>query len=150
MPGGHEQYVTEPGTSHKTVTYCYYWELITEDWWAGFDDRIWVVSPMLLFDPDNFLGVLGSDRQVDANDQLLQRRFSAQIGDRLIEGKAKRLKNLLIFVNQLQSNGLITGSDASSTMAITVYKIMMIIMFIGIHKQKDGKIRLLFVMVLEI
>lgn len=89
----------------------YYWELITEDWWAGFDERIWVVSPMLLFDPDNFLGVLGSDRQVDANDQLLQRRFNAQIGDRLIEGKAKRFKEFVDYCNQLQSEGFIVGSN---------------------------------------
>lgn len=89
----------------------YYWELITEDWWAGFDERIWVVSPMLLFDPDNFLGVLGSDRQVDANDQLLQRRFNAQQGDRIIEGKAKRFKEFVDYCNQLQSEGLIVGSE---------------------------------------
>ena len=89
----------------------YYWELITEDWWAGFDERIWVVSPMLLFDPDNFLGVLGSDRQVDANDQLLQRRFNAQQGDRLIEGKAKRFKEFVDYCNQLQAEGLIVGSQ---------------------------------------
>ena len=88
-----------------------YWELITEDWWAGFDERIWVVSPMLLYDPDYFLGVLGSDRLVDENDQLLNRRFDANRGDRLIEGKAKRFKEFVDYCNQLQTQGFIEGSD---------------------------------------
>jgi len=88
-----------------------YWELITEDWWAGFDERIWVVSPMLLFDPDYFLGVLGSDRLVDENDQLLNRRFDANRGDKLIEGKAKRFKEFVDYCNQLQTQGFIQGSD---------------------------------------
>ena len=88
-----------------------YWELITEDWWAGFDERIWVVSPMLLYDPDYFLGVLGSDRLVDENDQLINRRFDANRGDRLIEGKAKRFKEFVEHCNQLQTQGFIQGSD---------------------------------------
>ena len=88
-----------------------YWELITEDWWAGFDERIWVVSPMLLFDPDYFLGVLGSDRLVDENYQLLNRRFDGNRGDKLIEGKAKRFKEFVVHCNQLQTQGFITGSD---------------------------------------
>ena len=89
----------------------YYWTLITEDWWAGFDERIWVVSPMLLTDPDYFLGVLGSDRLVDENDQLLNRRFNANLGDRIIEGKKNRFNEFVNYCNQLQTEGLITGSE---------------------------------------
>jgi hypothetical protein len=39
-----------------------YWELHTENWWDGMDERIWVYSPMLLAPPSTFLGVLGEDR----------------------------------------------------------------------------------------
>jgi hypothetical protein len=66
---------------------------------------------MLLFDPDYFLGVLGSDRLVDENDQLLNRRFDANRGDKLIEGKAKRFKEFVNYCNQLQTQGFIQGSD---------------------------------------
>jgi hypothetical protein len=88
-----------------------YWELITDDWWAGFDNRIWVVTPMLLFDPDYFLGVLGSDKLVDENDQPLQRKFNSRRGDKLIYGKAKRFQEFVNYCNQLQTQGFIQGSD---------------------------------------
>ena len=88
-----------------------YWELITDDWWAGFDNRIWVVTPMLLFDPDYFLGVLGSDKLVDENDQPLRRKFNSRRGDKLIYGKAKRFQEFVNYCNQLQTQGFITGSD---------------------------------------
>ena len=42
-----------------------YWELITVNFWDGMDERLWVVSPMLLIDPDYFLGILGEDRYVN-------------------------------------------------------------------------------------
>ena len=88
----------------------YYWELETEDWWTGFDDRVWVVAPMLIQDPDNFLGILGSDRYVDANGQLLNRRFDGRQGDYIINGKAVRFKEFINHCNQMQSQGL---TDAS-------------------------------------
>ena len=90
----------------------YYWELETEDWWSGFDNRVWVVAPMLIQDPDSFLGILGTDRYVDANGELLNRRFDGRQGDYIINGKAVRFKEFIAHCNQMQSQGLIGGSDA--------------------------------------
>jgi hypothetical protein len=89
----------------------YYWELETGDWWKGFDDRVWVVAPMLLTDPDNFLGILGSDRYVDKDGKLLNRKFDGKIGDYIIYGKAVRFKEFIRHCNQMQSQGLIGGSS---------------------------------------
>lgn len=89
----------------------YYWELETEDWWSGFDNRVWVVAPMLIQDPDNFLGILGSDRYVDANGELLNRQFDSRRGDYIISGKAVRFKEFISYCNSMQSQGLIGGSD---------------------------------------
>ena len=89
----------------------YYWELETEDWWTGFDSRVWVVAPMLITDPDNFLGILGSDRYVDANGELINRRFDATRGDYIIYGKATRFKEFINYCNSLQREGLIGGSS---------------------------------------
>ena len=89
----------------------YYWELETQDWWSGFDDRVWVVAPMLIQDPDNFLGILGSDRYVDKDGQLLNRKFDGKKGDYIIYGKSKRFKEFIGYCNQMQSQGLIGGSS---------------------------------------
>ena len=89
----------------------YYWELETQDWWAGFDDRVWVIAPMLITDPDNFLGILGSDRYVDKDGQLINRKFDGKKGDYIIYGKAVRFKEFINHCNQMQSQGLIGGSD---------------------------------------
>ena len=89
----------------------YYWELETGDWWSGFDDRVWVVAPMLIQDPDNFLGILGSDRYVDKDGQLINRKFDGKKGDYIIYGKAVRFKEFINHCNQMQSQGLIRGSD---------------------------------------
>ena len=89
----------------------YYWELETEDWWAGFDDRVWVIAPMLITDPDNFLGILGSDRYVDKDGQLINRKFDGKKGDYIIYGKAIRFREFINHCNQMQSQGLIGGSS---------------------------------------
>jgi hypothetical protein len=89
----------------------YYWELETEDWWSGFDSRIWVVSPMLLTDPDNFLGILGTDKYVDKNGELINRKFDPKKGDYIIRGKSQRFKEFINYCNSLQTQGLIGGSD---------------------------------------
>lgn len=88
----------------------YYWELLTEDWWSGFDSRIWVVSPMLLTDPDNFLGILGSDRYVDKDGELLNRKFDSNKGDYIINGKAQRFNEFVNYCNGLQTEGFINSS----------------------------------------
>lgn len=89
----------------------YYWELETEDWWSGFDSRVWVVAPSLLQDPDNFLGILGSDRYVDSNGELLTRKFDSKQGDYIIYGKSQRFKEFINYCNSMQSQGLIDGSS---------------------------------------
>ncbi len=90
----------------------FYWALETEDWWSGFDSRVWVVSPMLLTDPDYFLGILGSDRYVDVNGELLlNRRFDANRGDYVIYGKKERFNEFINWCNQRQSEGTIIGSE---------------------------------------
>jgi hypothetical protein len=89
----------------------YYWELETEDWWAGFDSRVWVVAPMLLTEPDSFLGILGSDKYVDSNGNLIQRKFNPDLGDYIIRGKSARFKEFINFCNSLQREGLINSSD---------------------------------------
>lgn len=89
----------------------YYWELETEDWWSGFDNRVWVVAPMLIQDPDNFLGILGTDRYVDKDAKLLNRKFDGKKGDYIIYGKSFRFKEFINYCNQMQSQGLIGGSS---------------------------------------
>lgn len=89
----------------------YYWELETEDWWSGFDDRVWVVAPMLLQDPDNFLGILGTDKYVDKDGQLINRKFDGKKGDYIIYGKSKRFKEFINYCNSMQTQGLIGGSN---------------------------------------
>jgi hypothetical protein len=89
----------------------YYWELETEDWWSGFDNKVWVVAPMLIQDPDNFLGILGSDRYVDNDGELLTRKFDSKKGDYIIYGKSQRFKEFINYCNQMQSQGIIKGSD---------------------------------------
>ena len=89
----------------------FYWELLTEDWWAGFDNRVWVVSPMLLSDPDNFLGILGSDKYVDKDGELINRKFDTKKGDYVIKGKAIRFNEFVNYCNSLQTEGIISGSS---------------------------------------
>jgi hypothetical protein len=89
----------------------YYWEILTEDWWSGFDSRVWVVSPMLLIDPDNFLGILGSDRYVDKDGELINRKFDSKKGDYIISGKAQRFNEFVNYCNTLQTEGYLTTSD---------------------------------------
>ena len=91
----------------------YYWELLTEDWWTAFDNRLWIVSPMLLTDPDNFLGILGADRYVDKDGNLItNRKFDAKKGDYIIKGKSQRFEEFVNYCNSLQTQGLINSSDA--------------------------------------
>ena len=90
----------------------YYWELETEDWWSGFDNRVWVVAPMLIQDPDNFLGILGSDRYVDKDGELINRKFDGSKGDYIIYGKAQRFMEFIRHCNQMQSQGFINTSEA--------------------------------------
>ena len=52
----------------------YYWTLISEDWWSSFPFEVWVYSPMLLKNPDSFLGYLGENRFVDENDEEVSKK----------------------------------------------------------------------------
>lgn len=88
----------------------HYWELLTENWWVGFSNDLWVSAPMLLNNPDSFLGVNGEDRYVDDEgdevdrkdyDNFLNKKDSAkQI--RFIEGYKKRFQPFVDFCNLVQ------------------------------------------------
>lgn len=89
-----------------------YWKLLTEDYWDGLDERIWVVSPMLLYNPDYFLGILGSDRCVDKDNNLKDSgKCDEKLGDRIVEGKRILFKPFVNYCNNLQSQKILVGTD---------------------------------------
>jgi hypothetical protein len=67
---------------------------------------------MLIQDPDNFLGILGSDRYVDKDGELINRKFDGSKGDYIIYGKAQRFMEFIRHCNQMQSQGFINTSEA--------------------------------------
>jgi len=70
----------------------FYWHLTLETrMWEGFDERVWVKSPMLLKDPDFFLGIHGSDRRVRQKDGTYK----------LIKGKWIRFRSVVNYLNRL-------------------------------------------------
>lgn len=88
-----------------------YWQLITEDWWSGLDERLWVVSSDLLFDPDYFLGIFGSDRCIDKDGEIKDiGRCNEKDGDRIVRGKAIRFQEFVNYCNQMQLQGFAEDS----------------------------------------
>ena len=90
----------------------YYWTLISEDWWSAFPFEVWVYSPMLLKNPDSFLGYLGENRYVDEQgeefgkkeyeDSLKKKDSKRNI--RLIEGYKNRFQPFVDECNAIQVN----------------------------------------------
>jgi hypothetical protein len=88
----------------------YYWQLTSEDWWSSFPFEVWVYSPMLLKNPDSFLGYLGENRYVDEDgeefgkkeyeDSLKKKDSKRKI--RLIEGYKNRFKPFVDECNATQ------------------------------------------------
>lgn len=80
-----------------------YWELITENLYDGLDDKLWIVSPMLLSDPNYFLGILGWDRCLNSENKIVDVRFCNEEGYKFVEGKKKRFKPFVDYCNQIQA-----------------------------------------------
>jgi len=80
-----------------------YWEIIAEDWWSGLDERLWIVSDDLLFDPNYFLAILGSDRCIDKDGKLKEvGKCDSKLGDRIVRGKAYRFQEFVNYCNEIQ------------------------------------------------
>lgn len=88
----------------------HYWTLLTEDWWSSFPFEVWVYSPMLLKNPDSFLGYLGENRYVDENgdevdskqyDDFLKKK-DPKTKIRLIDGYKNRFKPFVDECNAIQ------------------------------------------------
>ncbi len=80
-----------------------YWELITENFYDGLDNKLWIVSPMLLPDPNYFLGVLGWDRCLDSTNKMVDIRLCNDDGYRFVQGKKNRFKQFVDYCNQIQA-----------------------------------------------
>lgn len=91
-----------------------YWELITVNFWDGMDERLWVVSPMLLIDPDYFLGILGEDRYVNKDGEPINydEYIKNEKDSRVLQGKKYRFQEFINFGNELQLQKLLEGSDS--------------------------------------
>lgn len=87
-----------------------YWTLTTEDWWSSFPFEVWVYSPMLLKNPDSFLGYLGENRYVDEDGEEVGRKEyeeSLKKKDpknkiRFIDGYKNRFKPFIDECNSIQ------------------------------------------------
>lgn len=82
-----------------------YWTLLTENFYDGLDDRLWIVSPMLLNQPPYFLGVQGEDFYVNENNVRvdIQNRTDAEINNlRLVRGKKYRFESFVNYCNLIQ------------------------------------------------
>lgn len=92
-----------------------YWLLVTEDLWDGMDDRIWVYSPMLLDNPDFFLGVNGEDRCLTKDNQPKDiSDCDSKNGDRIIMGMKFRFHPFVDYGNQLQATLTSQGYDTET------------------------------------
>jgi hypothetical protein len=78
------------------------------------DERLWVVSPMLLIDPDYFLGILGEDRYVnEKGEPISYEEFKKNENDsRVLLGKKYRFQEFINYGNELQLQKLLEGSDS--------------------------------------
>lgn len=88
-----------------------YWQIITDDFWNGMEERLWVVSSDLLFEPDYFLGILGNDIYVDnEGNKISFEQFQKEKG-RIFQGKKWRFQEWVNWCNSLQLQHLVQGSD---------------------------------------
>ena len=82
-----------------------YWTLITENFYDGLDERLYITSPMLLNEPPYFLAVLGEDRCLNANNEIVNLSRCEEQGNRLVAGKKYRFKLFVDYCNFLQTLG---------------------------------------------
>jgi len=80
-----------------------YWELITENFYDGLEETLWIVSPMLLSDPSYFLGILGWDRCINEKNEIVDMRLCNQDGYKFVQGKKDRFKGFVDYCNQIQA-----------------------------------------------
>jgi hypothetical protein len=90
-----------------------YWTLLTENWWGGFPAELWVSAPMLISNPDSFIGIYGEDRYIDSNgDEATRNDYKKYLESkeqdpekkiRLIEGYKNRFQPFVDYCNQIQS-----------------------------------------------
>lgn len=99
-----------------------YWHLLTEDLWDGMDERLWVEAPMLIVDPSSFLGVLGEDRCVGKNNQILPlseceiRKDGERVNKdaKRVSGKKNRFQPFVDYCNDLQAEATSEGLNMES------------------------------------
>ena len=82
-----------------------YWTLITENFYDGLDERLYIVSPMLLNAPPFFLAILGEDRCLNANNEIVDLSQCEERGNRLVQGKKYRFKSFVDYCNFLATLG---------------------------------------------
>jgi hypothetical protein len=88
-----------------------YWQILTDDFWSGMEERLWIVSP-LLTDPDYFLGILGSDIYVNKdNKRITYTEYLKDKEGKIVRGKKWRFKEWVDWCNELQTQKLLEGSD---------------------------------------
>jgi hypothetical protein len=75
-----------------------YWKIITEDWSSGMPNNLWVVSPMLLANPDYFLGVLWENRYFADGEEIDKKEYE----DFYKSNKDKKLKVIDGYKNRFQ------------------------------------------------
>lgn len=80
-----------------------YWTLITENIYDALDERLWLVSPMLLNEPPFFLGILGEDRCVDKDNKTVDLSRCDEEGNKFVQGKKYRFKPFVDYCNQMQT-----------------------------------------------
>lgn len=81
-----------------------YWTLLTENIWDGFDDRVWIYSPMLLNEPPYFLAILGEDRCIDKKTNQIAdiNKCDDKENYKYVRGNKWRFQAFVDYCNELQ------------------------------------------------
>lgn len=87
-----------------------YWQLTSEDWWSSFPFEVWVYSPMLLKNPDSFLGYLGENRYINEDEEEVSKKEYEEYLKkkdtknkiRFIDGYKNRFKPFVDECNEIQ------------------------------------------------
>lgn len=80
-----------------------YWTLVTENFYDGLDERLFLVSPMLLNLPPFFRAIMGEDRCVNENNEIVDINLCEEEGNRLVRGKKWRFQPFVNWCNYLMS-----------------------------------------------
>jgi len=114
-----------------------YWQLLTEDLWDGMDERLWVEAPMIIINPSSFLGILGEDRCVGKDNEILPlSQCEIKKGKKVNEdakqvlGKKNFFQPFVNWNNEVQLTDNVEGMEAESGTVAHV-------MFIGKNNEKE-------------